>query len=455
MDAGLISLIGILVAMAFLIIASIKGLPILVVGPVSAVIVFAFAGMGPAEILENMSGPYAEDFAGFAQSNFLLFLPACVLGAMLGDCGAAQKIAIKIGDLAQKMGGGKGDFMSKYLVIIGLSVITAILSFGGVSGFVVIFTIAPICREIFKKMDIPWHFVIAVAVYGGSMWTAILPGSPSVQNLMPMSYLDTEATAAPMLAIIGSLTCIVFGAWYIWFVLRRNLNRGEGYLPTGALMEANSSELDTSILGDTCTNWEFIKALLPSVVLLVCMNVILVDYDPWLSLVIGCVVCYALYFNKFQNIGKTMGAGCTSTMKSIMNVSAVVGFGAAVELAPGFQFVVDNLNAIPGTPLIQLCLATNLVAGITGSASGGEAIALNLFADRFLQMGIQPDVIHRVVAVSCYGLDSMPYNGSAINRLNYTNLDYKRGYIHEFILGAIFPFLNSFFVVFLASLGIV
>lgn len=455
MDAGLISLIGILVAMVFLIVASIKGLPILVVGPVSAIIVFAFSGMGPAEILENMAGAYSEDFAGFGQSNFLLFLPACILGAMLGDCGAAQKIAIKIGDVAQGLGGGKDDMMAKYLVILGLSLITAILSFGGVSGFVVIFTIAPICREIFKKMDIPWHFVIAVAVYGGSMWTAILPGSPSVQNLMPMNYLGTEATAAPMLAVITSLTCIVFGAWYIWFVLRRNERRGEGYLPTGKLMEENSSELDTSILGDTCTNWEFIKALLPSIVLLVCMNVILVDYDPWISLTIGCIVCYVLYFNKFQNIGKTMGAGCTSTMKSIMNVSAVVGFGAAVELAPGFEYVVNNLNAIPGTPLIQLCLATNLVAGITGSASGGEAIALNLFADRFVQMGINPDVVHRVVAVSCYGLDSMPYNGSAINRLNYTNLDYKRGYIHEFILGAIFPFLNSFFCVFLASMGIV
>lgn len=455
MDAGLISLIGILIAMVFLIVASIKGLPILIVGPVSAIIVFAFSGMGPGEIIENMSGAYAEDFAGFAQSNFLLFLPACVLGSMLGDCGAAQKIAIKIGDIATKIGGDSQSFGAKFAVLMGLSLITAILSFGGVSGFVVIFTIAPICREIFKKMDIPWHFVIAVAVYGGSMFTAILPGAPSVQNLMPMSYLGTTATAAPMLAIIGSLTCIVFGAWYIWFVLRRNERRGEGYLPTGQLMEENSGELDVSILGETCTTWEFIKALLPSIVLLVCMNVILVDYDPWVSLTIGCIVCGVLYFNKFQNIGKTFAAGCTSTMKSIMNVSAVVGFGAAVELAPGFDFVVNGLDAIPGTPLIQLCLATNLVAGITGSASGGEAIALGLFADKFLAMGINPQVIHRVVAVSCYGLDSMPYNGSAINRLNYTHLDYKRGYIHEFWLGAIFPFVNSFFVVFLASLGIV
>ena len=446
MDVGILSLIGILVAFVVLIVGSIKGAPIMIIGPVSAVIVFGFAGM---PIIDSMKDLYAPDFGGFATSNFLLFLPACVLGSMLGDCGAAQDIAIKIGGAAQKMGGKN----AKYCVLMGLSVITALLSFGGVSGFVVIFTIAPICRQIFKKLDIPWHFVIAVAVYGGSMWTAILPGSPAIQNLIPIEYLGTSPMSAPMLGILGSLTCIVFGAWYIWFVLRRNEARGEGYLPTGARMEKDVSEANEDALGDECTWLDFWKALAPSIALIVAMNVF--NIEPFVSLTIGCVVCWVLYYNKFENLGKTLGGGCTSTMKSIMNVSAVVGFGAAVEAAPGFQFVIDNLANIPGSPLIQLALATNLIAGITGSASGGEAIALNVFTDRFLAMGISPDVLHRIVNVSCYGLDSMPYNGSAINRLNYTRLDYKRGYIHEFILGAIFPLFNSFFVVFLASLGIV
>lgn len=444
MDPGMLSLIGILAAMVVLVVGSIKGMPIMVIGPISAVIVFAFSGL---PIIENMKGAYAEDFGGFAVSNFLLFLPACILGSMLGDCGAAQDIATKIGHVAQNIGGKH----AKYWVIMGLSLITALLSFGGVSGFVVIFTIAPICREIFKKLDIPWHFIIAVAVYGGSMWTAILPGSPAVQNLIPIDYLGTEPTSAPMLGIIGAVTCIFFGAGYIWYVLRRNEKRGEGYLPTGALMEAEVPESGEA-LADDCSWITFFRALTPSIALIVAMNVF--GIEPFVSLTIGCVVCWLLYINRFENIFKTLSAGCTSTMKSIMNVSAVVGFGAAVEIAPGFQYVVDNLSAIPGSPLIQLCIATNLVAGITGSASGGEAIALNVFADRFLAMGVSPDVLHRVVCVSCYGLDSMPYNGSAINRLNYTRLDYKRGYIHEFILGAIFPFFNSFLIAFLASLGI-
>lgn len=445
MDAGMLSLIGILIAIIILVIGSYKGLPIMIIGPICAVVVFLFSGL---PIIENMKGAYAEDFGGFATSNFLLFLPACILGAMLGDCGAAQDIAVKVAGISQKKGGKN----AKFWVLIGLSVITAILSFGGVSGFVVIFTIAPICRSIFKKMDIPWHFVIAVAVYGGSMWTAILPGSPAVQNLIPIDYLGTNPKSAPVIGVISALSCIIFGAWYIWYQLRRNERRNEGYDVTGALMDKEAGALNNSILDATCSNLQFLKALAPSIVLLVTMNVF--NIEPFVALTLGCLTCFALYYNKFPAISKTFSSGCSSTMKSIMNVSAIVGFGAAVELAPGFQFMVENLDKIPGPPLLQLCLATNIVAGITGSASGGEAIALTVFADKFLALGVPADIIHRVVNISCYGLDSMPFNGSAINRLNYTRMTHKQAYYHEFFLGALYPFLNSFLAVILAAMGL-
>jgi H+/gluconate symporter-like permease len=445
MDMGVLSLLGILLAMALFIVGVYKGFPIMIIGPVSAVVVLLFSGL---PIIENMVEAYAKDFGGFATDNFLLFLPACVLGAMLGDCGAAEDIAVKISSLTEKMSGKTG----KYWVLMGLSLITAILSFGGVSGFVVIFTIAPICYSIFKKLDIPWHFVIAVAVYGGSMWTAILPGSPAIQNLIPIKYLGTDPKAAPVIGILSAVTCIVFGAWYIWFQLGRNEKRGEGFEVTGELMDKEAGSLNNAILEKSCSNLQFIKAFAPSLVLLIAMNVF--NITPFVSLTLGCVVCFALYYNKFKHIGKTLTNGCTSTMKSIMNVSAVVGFGAIVELTPGFKYVVENLDKMPGSPLFQLCLATNIVAGVTASASGGEGIALNAFANKFLQMGVPADQIHRIVNISCYGLDSMPYNGSVINRLNYTRLTVKNGYYHEFILGAVFPFLNSFFAVALASMGL-
>ncbi|UUX34772.1 GntP family permease [Fundicoccus culcitae] len=448
MDAGLLSFIGILIALVVLVIGSYRGYPILLIGPIASLIVIVFSGL---PIIESFTGEYADSFAGFVRSNFLIFLPATILGAMIGDSGAAQSIANKIYQWTSKIKGtGK---VKNYWVLMGLSAITAILSFGGVSGFVVIFTIAPICLTIFKKLDIPWHMIIAVAVYGGSMWTAILPGSPAIQNLIPIEYLGTNPMSAPWLGILGALNCIIFGAWYIWFMLGRAEKQQEGFTLTGAKMDANSADLDMSAIEQETSLAEFIRALTPSISLLVLMNVF--QISPFVSLTLACVVCWVLYYNKFADLSKTLNSGANSTMKAIMNVAAVVGFGGIVSIAPGFDYLVANLDAIPGPPLVQLALATNIVAGITGSASGGEAIALEVFAPRFLEMGINPHVIHRLVNISCYGLDSLPHNGSAINRLNYTHLTHREGYYHEFWLGAIFPFINSFIVVFYATLGIV
>lgn len=148
MDSGLISLLGILLALAFLIWGSYKQFPILILGPAASIVVILLSGL---PLTKTLTDEYAPAFADFAKDNFLIFLPATVLGSMLGDCGAAQDIANKIAEWSLKMGSKN----AKFWVLMGLSLITAILSFGGVSGFVVIFTIAPICFRIFKELDIP------------------------------------------------------------------------------------------------------------------------------------------------------------------------------------------------------------------------------------------------------------------------------------------------------------
>ncbi len=440
------SLFGIFVAFVILVVGAMKGYPILVIASVATTVVVAFSGLS---VFETLEGAFSEGLGSFIISNFTLFLPACIMGSMLADCGAARDIAVYFGNLAERFGGTH----VKYWVIMGLSIVTALLSLGGVSGAVVVFTIAPICRQIFKKLDIPWHFVIPIIVYGGCMWTATLPGSPCIENLIPMDYLGTSPTAAPTLGLIATGNCIIFGAAYIWYAVRKTERRGEGYALTGAEMDAHATDLDESILTATCSGMQLLKALTPSIVLLVCMN--LFHFEPYISLICGCLVCLMLYYNKFPNLGSTLSSGCKSTISSLMNVAVVVGFGAAVELTPGFEFIVNNLANMPGPPLLQLWLSANLIAGITGSAAGGEGIALGALSDRFLAMGISPDVIHRIVNVSCYGLDTMPYNGNAINRLNYCHLTYRNAYYHEFILGAIFPVFSSFVVTLIATAGVV
>ncbi|OUP08644.1 hypothetical protein B5F33_06395 [Collinsella sp. An2] len=445
MDPVILSLFGILVAFIVLVIGAMKGFPILVVAPVAGAIVIATSGL---PLFETLDGAFAQGLGSFIISNFMLFLPACIMGALLADCGAARDIAVYFGNLAERFGGKH----VKFLVIMGLSIVTALLSLGGVSGAVVVFTIAPICRQIFKRLDIPWHFVIPIIVYGGCMWTATLPGSPCIENLIPIEYLGTTPMAAPVLGFIATGNCIIFGACYIWYAVRKCERRGEGYMLTGAEMERHVDTLDEDVLTASCSNLQLLKALTPSIVLLFAMNVL--SFEPYVALILGCVVCLVLYHNKFENFSSTLQSGCKSTIGSLMNVAVVVGFGAVVELTPGFKFLVDNLANLPGPPLFQLWFSCNLVAGITGSAAGGEGIALGALGDRFLAMGVSPEVIHRIVNVSCYGLDTMPFNGNAINRLNYCHLTYRNAYYHEFILGAIFPVINSFIITLIASMGL-
>lgn len=443
MDAGLLSLLGIIIGLGLLIWLSFKRLPLVVIGPLISALVLL---LSQENVMEGLTGPYAEAFAGFAQKNFLIFLPAIILGQMLGACGAAQDIAYAIAGVATK-----SKKNAKFATLMGLSAITAVLTFGGVSGFVVVFTIAPICHELFKKLDIPWHMVIAVMVYGGSMWTAILPGSPAIQNLIPMEYLGTKPTAGPMIGIIIALWCIVTGAIYLKYALTRAERKGEGFMKTGALHDQKNSA--DAIEKEEAQRGSVIKAIMPSLVLIITMNFF--GLRPELALTLGVLTCMALYYNKLGNLNDLFSDGAKKTATTVINVCAVVGFGGIISEVAGFQFLIDGLDKVPGPPLIQLALATNLIAGITGSASGGEGIALETLAPAYLKMGINPDVIHRIVNISCYGLDSLPHNGSVITRLNHTNLTHKQGYYHEFILGAIMPFFNSFLAVGLAYMGIV
>ncbi|WP_106450651.1 GntP family permease [Trichococcus alkaliphilus] len=445
MSIGLISLIGMIIGIVLLIWLSFKGLPLLVLGPIASGVVLLFAAQ---PVVEGLTTGYAQAFAGFAEANFLLFLPACILGAMLGECGAAKDISIAVARVARKAGTN-----AKYATIMGLAMITAVLSYGGVSGFVVIFTMTPICKVLFKELDIPWHFIIAMIVYGGSMWTAILPGSPAIQNLIPIDYLGTTPTSGPWIGVIAAVLCIIVGAVYIKVALAMSEKKGEGFLPTGAEINKTIIEESHGVAYLDQETGSVLKALTPSLVLLITMNIL--KFAPEAALTFGCVTCAILYWKKFPDIWGTMSAGGKTAALSIINVCAVVGFGGVIKAVPGFEFLVSGLDAIPGPPLIQLALATNLIAGISASASGGEGIALEAFGQRFLDMGVNPDVIHRIVNISCYGLDSLPNNGSVINRLNYTKLTHKQGYYHEFWLGAVWPFILSFIAVGLAQMGIV
>ena len=198
-----LSVLGILVSLAVIVTLALRGVGIMLIAPLAVVIVSVFSDMG---ILDTLMGPYMKGFVSYAGKFYLVFLFASVFGKYMDDSGAAKSIARNIlGVIGHK---------KPLYVLLAISFITLCLTLGGVSLFVVIFAIMPIARPLFKQMDIPWHLFIAAFIFGiGSISMTMLPGTPSILNIMPMKYLGTTAAAAPLLGIVASLFVAAFNIW--------------------------------------------------------------------------------------------------------------------------------------------------------------------------------------------------------------------------------------------------
>lgn len=447
MDMGIISLIAATLGLVLMMYLAFKGMSLLLIGPIISIFVLALSGM---DIMTNMSGVYSKSLGSFVTSNFLIFLTASIFGSFLGECGAAEDIAFALTEKIDKM--KKGN--KKFIALMMLSLVFAILTFGGVSAFVVVFTMVPFCKRVFKKYDIPWHLYMAIHSFGANLFTAtMLPGSPAIQNLIPIKYLHTTPMAAPVMGIVVTIYSIILAVIYIKWVLGRAEKKNEGFMLTGSRINETILAEDSEKSESKKIHGPVWKAILSPILVLILMNAF--NVAPELSLMIGIILCCVLYLKRFDNVLKSLGKGAMDGSKTLLVVASIVGFGGVVTAIPGYTLMINGLTSIPGSPLIQLVIAVNAVAAITGSASGGESIAFQAFGARFASMGYPPAVIHRVTAIACQGLDSLPHGGSIINQLETARLTHKQGYFHVFIISAIIPLSAGFVAVACYYLGLI
>ena len=452
MGAEIISLIGIFVSLILIMWLAYKGVNLLIVGPLCALICLFFA-YGHVDIVKGMLGSYSTGFGNYAKNFFIMFALGAIFGRLTSDTGTGKTIALKLATMLGKIN-VKTRAARISITILLISLITTILCLGGVSSFVVIFTMVGIMKPLFEAQDIPWHTSLCGITIGSQVFTAtMVPGSPAIQNLIPIKYLGTTAKAAPMLALASAAVSIVFCVIYVYYVARKAEKEDERFLPTGKVIsETLKSDIDIKE-GESISWGQFILALSPSAILLIALNAF--NVAPEVALFIGIVANVILFWGQIKDLGVSLGEGAFAGGKTLLGICAVVGFGHVVNTVPGYAFVVRMLDSIPGPPVVQLVIATNLIAGITGSASGGLAIALDTFAKRYLEMGISPEVIHRVSAMSCYGLDSLPHNGSVINMINTSGLTHQNAYKHFFWCTVVIPVFVSVFSIVFVQIGIV
>ena len=433
-----VSLFGIIFSLALLIFVAFKGVPIMIAAPLCALLVAIISGYNP---YEAMVGPFMEKWLNFANSNALMFTLSAMFGKVMGECGASKVIAYKCATIAKKVPG-----QEKYLAVCSLVLINTVLTLGGISTFVVVFTLVSIAKDLFEELDVPWHLYMCSSLGSGTYTMTMIPGSPAVQNLIPMEYLGTTATAAPVLGSICAVIALILGLGYIKYAVSKTQKKGEGFLPTGA--EISKVQLPV----DEVPNLSFILCLVPPIVLIVLLNVFGL---PAIVCLFACIILtWIMFFKTLKDPIKQLKAGADNGLLTLCNTCMIVGFGGVVAAVPGYNLVMNALDRIPGPPVIQLVVAINVAAGLSGSASGGLGLGLDFFAQKFLDMGMNPQIIHRVAAISSGGMDSLPHNSAVVNNLTVTRLTHGQAYKHQFMLTVALPILVVIVAVILSEMGV-
>ena len=135
------------------------------------------------------------------------------------------------------------------------------------------------------------------------------------------------------------------------------------------------------------------------------------------ALFAGCLATALVGWRQLRAPGKALAEGSTGALVAIGNTAAVVGFGAVAKSAPAFAMTVDWITHLPGGGIVNAAIAVSLIAAMTGSASGGQAIALPILAPLYLGQGVDAAQLHRSVALASGALDAMPHNGYIVTTI--------------------------------------
>jgi H+/gluconate symporter-like permease len=452
-------LLGILLGLALLMWLAYRGWSVLLVAPLAALIAAVFSG---EPLLAHWTQTFMGGAARFVAQWFPMFLLGGLFGKLMGDSGSISTIAQYLTD---KLGTRR--------TILAVVIASAIVTYGGVSVFVAFFVLAPMAHEMFRAANLPPRLLPATIGLGAFTFTmSVMPGTPSVNNAIPMPYFGTTTFAAPGLSLIASAIIFVFGMWWLARAETAARKAGESYdggARTPPVIDemvreqaAPAGDFDPAELphGKPTQNAPpFALAVLPLVVVIVTnflMSLVVfprLDFsflseEQWGGTSIGAVsgvwsVIVALAaanltvilvnFRRLPSPRESLDAGANSAALPMLMIASLVGFGAVVAALPAFALVRDAVFSIYGGPLVSLAISMNVLAGLTGTASGGMAIVLNAFGDDFMRLAaehrIDPDLMHRITTISAGTLDALPHNGTVLLLLQISGLTHRESYL--------------------------
>ena len=459
--------LGILISLALLMYLAYRGINVLILAPLLALLALLFAG-DIGLLLPTYTQVFMKAMGGYVIQFFPLFLLGALFGKLMDDSGSARAIAHGI---VAKVGSERA--------ILAIVLACGILTYGGVSLFVVAFAVYPIGAALFREAGIPKRLIPGAIALGSFTFTiTALPGTPAIQNAIPNPFFGTDAFAAPGLGVIAGLIMFGLGTWWLTAQSRKLMAAGEAYGEhrDDPVADKSVSEERRDIPG-------FWLALLP-IFVVIALNFLMAkqilpavdtsylakpEYGGlqdaksligiWsiiVALSAAIVLLIAMHWKRWMDLKKSVNDGAFGSMLPILNTAAEVGYGTVIASLAGFVVIRDLVLGVSSNPLISEAVAVNILAGITGSASGGMSIALKTLGEQYLEMataaGISPELLHRVAAMASGCMDTLPHNGAVISLLAICKLTHRESYKFIFVNTVAFPLVALAVVIALGTL---
>lgn len=440
---------GILLSLFLLMFFAYRGFSVILFSPIFALLAAAASGFA---VMPAYTELFMAKAVTYVKSFFPIFMLGAVFGKVMEDTGLAKSISAAI---MKRLGQERA--------ILAVVLAGAVLTYGGVSLFVVVFAVYPFAAALFRQANIPKRLIPGSIALGAFTFTMdSFPGTPQIQNIIPTNFFGTNIYAAPTLGIIGGLLIGACGLFYLEHRRKAAAAAGEGY--------GNHTTNEPEVRDDANMPHPFLSAL-PLITVLVVNFVMtrMFTWDPnllapfvamklplmapavknvisiWsliIALVCGIVLAVSLGVSRLPKGGlaKALNAGAIGSLLAIMNTASEVGYGNVIASLPGFKSISGALMGIKigGSPLVSEAVTVTTLAGITGSASGGMSIALDLMAKDWLawanQIGMSPEMLHRVASMASGGMDTLPHNGAVITLLAVCGMTHKDSYSDIFVI---------------------
>jgi H+/gluconate symporter-like permease len=453
----MVAIAGIIVSLLLLMYLAYRNHSVIVIAPICALVAVGLDGELP--LLASYTQIFLESLSKFISRYFAMFLLGAVFGKLMEETGSAAVIAMWI---LRWVGADRA--------LLALVLTCAALTYGGVSLFVVVFTVFPLGVALFRQADLPRRLMPAAIALGAFTFTmTAMPGSVQIQNLIPMPYFKTTSFAAPLMGCTAALIIFTVGMLWLNFRVMRLKQQGEGFSVDN---EVRTTEDQSP---RTLNNPPPLMVALCPLIGLVVLNFVLSLFvvpgwdasylaeakfgatelkkvqGPWatiLAMVAAIVLIIALHWRKANELKEVISRGAQSSLMPVFNAASEFGYGSTIASLTGFATVKAwMIGLAPSQPLISEAISVNVLAGITGSASGGLSIALEAmgqsYIDRGLEAGLDPEVMHRIASLSCGGLDTLPHNGAVITLLLICGCSHKQSYWDIAVVSILGPMLAT------------